>query len=230
MKYKKVLPIIIICLLIIFVIAFISSNSHEDKVDVNNDINKIESIKNEMNATADTDMFQVETEYDGREILQIKPKIQFDTVLAGILKKDMPKESEIDEILVDAPTGTGVWIPEQSKNLFLELLSNNGINNFYVDDNGYLKISNNSNNEMAKQIEEMINSDFLYIIDMSGKCYMRDDVSGEVVEYPFEDMDPYQLLEPFSNDNTVILVLTTNKKNLLSNDELLDGLLAYAEK
>ena len=230
MKIKKILPIIIICILIIFIIAFISSNSHEDKFYVNNDINKIESIKKEMNTTADTDILQVETEYDGREVLQIKPKIQFETVLAGILKNGMPKENEIDDILEDAPTGTGVWIPKQSKDLFLELLSNNEINNFHVDDNGYLKISNKSNNEYSKQIEEMINSDFLYIIDMSGKCYMRDDVSGEIVEYPFEDMDPYQLAEPFSDENSVILVLTTNKEKLLTNDELLDGLLAYAEK
>ena len=230
MKYKKIISILIICILIILAIALISSNLHEDKVNITNDTDKIENIKNEINSTADTDLFQIETEYDGRETLQIKPKIQFDTVLAGILNNKKPKEDKIDNILTEAPTDTGVWISEQSREAFLELLSNNNINNYYIDENGYLKKNNDLNNKIANELNEMIDSEFLYIIDISGTCYMRDDVSGEVVEYPFEDMDPYQLIEPFSDENKLILVTTTNKRNLLTDSEILDGLLAYAEK
>ena len=65
---------------------------------------------------------------------------------------------------------------------------------------------------------------------MSGTCYMRDDVSGEIIEYPFEEMDPYQLIEPFSDENNIIFVMTTNSENLMTDEEMLDGLLAYAEK
>ena len=59
---------------------------------------------------------------------------------------------------------------------------------------------------------------------------MRDDVSGEIIEYPFEEMDPYQLIEPFSDENNIIFVMTTNSENLMTDEEMLDGLLAYAEK
>lgn len=238
MNYKKIIPIIIICILIIIIIAFITSNSHEDVVDVNNttnneikyDTNIIENIKNEINSTADTNMFQVETEYDGRPIIQIKPEIQYTTVLAGIIENKKPEESEIEEILKKAPTETGVWISEQSRENFLNLLSKNNINNFSIDDNGYLKIDKTSNDNSSKQLENMINSEYLYIIDMSGTCYMRDDVSGEIIEYPFEEMDPYQLIEPFSDENNIIFVMTTNSESLMSDEEMLDGLLAYAEK
>lgn len=238
MNYKKTIPIIIIFILIIIIITFITSNSHEDVVDVNNttnneikyDTNIIENIKNEINSTADTNLFQVETEYDGRPIIQIKPEIQYTTVLAGIIENKKPKESEIEEILKKAPTETGVWISEQSRENFLNLLSKNNINNFSIDDNGYLKIDKTSNDNNSKQLENMINSEYLYIIDMSGTCYMRDDVSGEIIEYPFEEMDPYQLIEPFSDENNIIFVMTTNSENLMTDEEMLDGLLAYAEK
>ena len=238
MNYKKIIPIIIICILIIIIIAFITSNSHEDVVDVNNttnneikyDTNIIENIKNEINSTADTNMFQVETEYDGRPIIQIKPEIQYTTVLAGIIENKKPEESEIEEILKKAPTEAGVWISEQSRESFLNLLSKNNINNFSIDDNGYLKIDKTSNDNNSKQLENMINSEYLYIVDMSGTCYMRDDVSGEIIEYPFEEMDPYQLIEPFSDENNIIFVMTTNSENLMTDEEMLDGLLAYAEK
>lgn len=238
MNYKKIIPIIIICILTIIIIAFITSNSHEDVVDVNNttnneikyDTNIIENIKNEINSTADTNMFQVETEYDGRPIIQIKPEIQYTTVLAGIIENKKPEESEIEEILKKAPTEAGVWISEQSRENFLNLLSKNNINNFSIDDNGYLKIDKTSNDNNSKQLENMINSEYLYIVDMSGTCYMRDDVSGEIIEYPFEEMDPYQLIEPFSDENNIIFVMTTNSENLMTDEEMLDGLLAYAEK
>ena len=238
MNYKKIIPIIIICILTIIIIAFITSNSHEDVVDVNNttndeikyDTNIIENIKNEINSTADTNMFQVETEYDGRPIIQIKPEIQYTTVLAGIIENKKPEESEIEEILKKAPTETGVWISEQSRENFLNLLSKNNINNFSIDDNGYLKIDKTSNDNNSKQLENMINSEYLYIVDMSGTCYMRDDVSGEIIEYPFEEMGPYQLIEPFSDENNIIFVMTTNSENLMTDEEMLDGLLAYAEK
>lgn len=238
MNHKKVILIIVICILIILIIAFITSNSHEDVIDVNNnttnnikyDANIIETIKDEIGSDADTNIFQVEKEYDGRPIIQIKPKIQYTTVLAGIIENKKPKESEIEEIVKKAPTDTGVWIAKQARSKFLNLLSKNKINNFYIDDNGYLKADAKSTNSMSKQLEEMINSEYLYIIEISGKCYMRDDVSGEIIEYPFEEMDPYQLIEPFSDENNIILVMTTNSESLMTDEEILDGLLAFAEK
>ena len=52
----------------------------------NTNKNEIEEIKNEINATANSEIYYVEEEYDGRKILQIKPEVQYDIDLASILK------------------------------------------------------------------------------------------------------------------------------------------------
>lgn len=53
---------------------------------VNVSIEELQDMKKEINATGNTDIYQVEKEKDGRKILQIKPQIQFNVDLAGIIK------------------------------------------------------------------------------------------------------------------------------------------------
>ena len=62
---------------------------------------------------------------------------------------------------------------------------------------------------------------------MSGKTYQRDYISGEVIEYPFEEMDPYQVLEPYEVEDSIILGVTSNKDNYLSDIEILEAIIAY---
>ena len=68
---------------------------------------KVEEIKNETGATADTNIYQVEKEYDGREVLEIKPSVQVQTVWAGIVKQAMPTIEEINESWEKAPNKSG---------------------------------------------------------------------------------------------------------------------------
>ena len=246
-SYYIILSIIII--LIIGLVIFFSTRNNEESQpnnmisNSNTDMNKtqqensdnnttpenakeIESMKNEINATGTTDIYQIEEEYDGRKILQVKPNIQFDVDLAGIIKKSKPEENELSDLLRQAPTKNGVWVSEQSRERFSELLRNNNIENFYISDEGYLQI-NNSNSELTRKIENMTKSDKLYIINMTGIGYQRDYISGEIVEYPFEEMDPYQILEPYQKENKVILEITTNKIKKLSESEILDTITNY---
>lgn len=188
---------------------------------------EIESLKNEINATGNTDIYYVDEEYDGREILQVKPDVQFDVDLAGIIKNSKPEENEINELVGKAPTNNGVWISEQSRESFSNLLKNNNITDFNISDEGYLQIDNSRNNDMANKLVNMINSDILYIINMTGIAYERDYISGEITEYPFEDMDPYQAIEPYQKDNKIILELTTNKMKELTENEILDAVTSY---
>ncbi len=188
---------------------------------------EIESIKNEINATGNTDIYYVDEEYDGRKILQIKPDVQFDVDLAGIMKNSKPEENEINELVGKEPTNNGVWISEQSREIFSNLLKNNNIIDFNISDEGYLQINNSGNNDMANKLVNMINSDRLYIINMTGTAYERDYISGEITEYPFEDMDPTQAIEPYQKDNKIILEITTNKMQRLSESEILDAITSY---
>ena len=188
---------------------------------------EIETIKNEINATGNTDIYYVDEEYDGRKILQIKPDVQFDVDLAGIMKNSKPEENEINELVGKEPTNNGVWISEQSREIFSNLLKNNNITDFNISDEGYLQINNSGNNDMANKLVNMINSDRLYIINMTGTAYERDYISGEITEYPFEDMDPTQAIEPYQKDNKIILEITTNKMQRLSESEILDAITSY---
>ena len=75
----------------------------------------------------------------------------------------------------------------------------------------------------------MINSDNLYVINMTGIAYERDYISGEIVEYPFEDMDPYQIIQPYKTGNKIILEITSNKNARLSDNEILEAIITYEQ-
>lgn len=199
----------------------------EENVIENDNPKEIESIKNEINSTADSNIYYVTKETDGRKILQIKPEIQFQVDLAGIIKNSKPEEKEIESLNKKAPNETGIWISKQSREKFLSLLSENNIDSFSIEENGYLKINKEPENDIAKKIKNMTESDKLYIINITGIAYERDYISGEIVEYPFEDMDPNQVIELYENENEKILEVTTNKNQELKEKEILEEITLY---
>lgn len=204
-----------------------NNTSIVDQDTSNQNVVEIENMKNEINATGNTDIYYVDEEYDGRKILQVKPDVQFDVDLAGIIKNTIPEENEISELVGKAPTDNGIWISEQSRDNFSNLLKNNNITDFNISDEGYLQINNSENNDMANKLVNMINSNNLYIINITGIAYERDYISGEITEYPFEDMDPTQAVEPYQKDNKIILEVTTNKMKELTESEILDAITSY---
>ena len=244
MKKKIFISVIVTFILIGFILAIIFNSSNKGDLDVsnqqkdNNEIieneagqsernDEIERIKETINAKGKTDIYQIETEHDGRKIIQIKPEVQFDVDLAGILKDGKPEEDEIKKILEKRPIGKGIWISEQSREQFIKILKNNNLNDFSVNDNGFLEMIKDENisNSIAKELKNMIESERQYIINIKGKSYQRDYISGEIVEYPFEEMDPQQVVEIYEKDIDIILELTQNKK--ITDKEILEAVLAY---
>lgn len=231
-KRNRILIIVVIVVIVISLVLFkLNSQNNQDKekqianeVDIYNQ-EVINEIKDEMNATADTDMYQIEEEYDGRQILQIKPSIQFETVLAGILKNGQPLENEIQDLLKDKPSQKGIWIAKQSRDAFLKLLKDTAISGFSINEEGYLYVTEENDKEETKKIKEAIESNRLYIIDVSGTSYTRDEFSGEIIEYPFERMDPNQAVDVYQEGDIAILEVTTNEKGNLSKQEILEDIL-----
>lgn len=246
-KHNIIISIITIILVgIVFMIVnrWETPNTNENNIPDNTllsdgtnkyDANIINQIKKEINATADTEMYQIEEEYDGRKILQIKPSIQFETVLAGIIKQGQPTEEEIPNLLQKKPTQNGIWIAKQAREQFMNLLKENEINNYTINEEGYLK---NTEKEQKGEEEEKpeekilnkaINANKLYIIDIAGTAYTRDEFTGEIVEYPFEKMDPYQVVDTYQNEkqNQIILEITTNQQAKLSKQETLEEILLH---
>lgn len=198
-----------------------------EEIAVNEDLEEIKKMQSQINSTANPNIYKIEEEYDGRKILQIKPEVQYEVDLAGVLKNGMPLENEISELLKKSPTNSGIWISEQSRQKFLKLLENNNISNFYISDDGYLQSRESTENQIAIKLNNMINSDNLYIINMTGIVYERDYISGEITEYPFEDMDPYQIIQHYTTENKIILEITSNKNVKLSDKEILETIIAY---
>lgn len=234
---KNILIFLLLAIVVVIVIGLIFNNKKEnsDQNILQNEIksdefmNRIVSTdSNEINATGQTDIYQIEEEYDGRKIIQVKPDVQYQVALAGIIKNGIPAEDEINTILEQAPNSSGMWISESSREKFMELLNSNNIVDFEITNEGYLKCNKQENlTEQEEKLKDMAESDKLYVIDVSGKTYQRDYISGEVIEYPFEEMDPYQVLEPYEIENSIILGVTSNKENRLSNKEILDAIIAY---
>lgn len=199
----------------------------EENKTVEGSTEELENMKKEINAKGNDDIYYVDEEKDGRKILQIKENVQYEVDLAGIIKNALPKEEELNNLLEKAPKYSGIWISKQSRESFSKLLKNNGIINFSIDDDGYLKIEDNENGLYSNELRKMQKSNKLYIINMTGVAYERDYISGEITEYPFEDMDPTQELESYKNDNALILEVTSNKNKKLTNKEILKSIVQY---
>lgn len=236
MKKKLIIPITILIIIVIILIVFIinkvtnknlNGNAINNDIENTNQTEEVEEIKNETGATADTNIYQVEQEYDGREVLEIKPSVQVQTVWAGIIKQEMPTIEEINESWEKAPNKSGIWISENSRSRFQEILNNVEATGFAIDKEGYLVKKTKNIDKRFEKLDQKLIDGKTYIIDISGTCYVRDDMTGEVVEYPFEKMDPYQIYEPYSSENYVIIEITTNKAQKISDSDILDSIMNY---
>lgn len=246
MKIKNKKVIILVVLLIMFVAILVllfnkrmqkdnNQNNFEqygEQVDKNQieyqpDVT-VEEIKNEIGATGNTDIYEVEQEYDGRNILAVKPSIKYKVAFAGMIKNAKPSMSELDNIIEEKlPHKTGIWVEEKSRDKILEIFNDGNVNSKYlIDDDGYLKIDRKNNqNDNDKKIEKIIKGKKQYILDISSVCYIVDDITGEILDYNFENMDKYQTYEYFEDKDKYIVFVTENSNNVLTNLEIFKSII-----
>lgn len=246
MKIKNKKVIILVVLLIMFVAILVllfnkriqkdnNQNNFEqygEQVDKNQieyqpDVT-VEEIKNEIGATGNTDIYEVEQEYDGRNILAVKPSIKYKVAFSGMIKNAKPSMSELDNIMEEKlPHKTGIWVEEKSRDKILEIFNDGDVNSKYlIDDDGYLKIDRKNNqNDNDKKIEKIIKGKKQYILDISSVCYIVDDITGEILDYNFENMDKYQTYEYFEDKDKYIVFITENSNNVLTNLEIFKSII-----
>ena len=242
MKNKKIIIgiilVIIICL-IVFSIILIKNNGNNATNENNfvndySNINKenetsyqenttVGELKNETGLTGDDSLYQIDTEFDGRKILNIKADIQYKVALAGVLQNSMPEYDNIDNIIEEAAlTKTGIWIEKNSREKFINLLENITESQYEVSEDGFLNVVNKEKqNEYDKKIEEIINGENQYLIKITDKYYELDTVTGEVTEYPYQRLDSYQTYDVVESENNRIYFLNTNDQNKLSNEDII---------
>lgn len=245
MKNKNVLLIIcllvIICLIIIFIISKNRKKNVQQKDSINHNSTeliensdskslseqKIDEIKQDLGYNnTDTTLYEIKNEYDGREILTIKPSIQFKVAIAGAIKNAKPKFSELDKLLEQSPNESGIWITEDSREKVLKILKEITKSNYKIDNKGYLVQENNKNaNEIDEKIKKIINEEKLYIIDIDKSAYIVDEVTGNIEEYPFEEIDPHTPFELFETENASMYIVTENTHNILNSKFIVDEIL-----
>ncbi len=248
---KKNIKYIIFAVVMIIIVAIIATmiivsknekNQNEEKADYETydgiEIDKnqtsyqenttVGDLKNEIGAKGDNSIYETQTEYDGRKILSIKPDMQFCTVLTGIMENKKPENdlNHIEEVGNSFSGKKGIWVAPNSRQAFLDILKQTTKNGYNINEEGYLECKANLNaNDVDKSIESILFSNKMYIISITGVCYILDEVSGEVTEYPFEKMAPDQPCEYYESENQKIFVLTTNQEKILSAQELIDAII-----
>ncbi len=188
---------------------------------------KIENIKGDLGYNnTNTNMYEIKQEYDGREVITIKPNLKYKVAMAGAIKKEKPEFSEIDSLLEQLPKQSGIWITKSSRDNFLKILKEVNLNNYTIDDKGYL-IQNQSNNmtDIDKKLKKIINGNNLYSIDINKTTYLLDDVTGKIEEYPFEDIDPETPFELFQSENASLYVITENTNKKLDYNYIIEEVL-----
>ena len=192
----------------------------------------IPQLKEETGMQADDYLYEIQVEYDGKQVLDIKPDIQYKTAFAGMIKQSKPEFSEIDTLYeTEHPTQSGIWIEPHSRDRFLEMLKDNMNCQYQILDDGYLQIKANQNPKQEDiQLQKMIKSDSsLYIIAVSGVYYEVDRVTGEIIDQPFEMMDPYQASKMVETGNGMIIFLSENVRQKLTTMEVLEEVITFGK-
>ena len=245
MKKKILIIISVLIILIIVGLLFIGSLNKQFEVYNNIETNNIyteldknevqyqenttvEDLKKQTSITGDDEIYEIQKEYDGRKVLTVKASIKYKVAFAGMIKKSAPKYDELDNILKqNLPKYAGIWIEKDSRDKLLKLFKDSKFINskYYIDEDAYLKISSkNSQTDYDKSIEKVINGDKQFLLDLSSVCYIVDEVTGEILDYNFENMDKYQIYEYFEDDEKCIVFINQNTNGQLSDSEIFDSI------
>ena len=224
---KRNIIIVLIALIILSTIFYLENKFTKKEIKTDESGKTVQDIKSDIGATGKDELYEVKQEANGRENITIKDEIKYKVELAGILKQNMPEYEELDSIIENKQIHAGIWISSESRENILSLIQTYLKDNYKINEDGYLELVNKSteSNEYDGIIQNHINNNKIYIISATGEVYDIDNITGKIVLYPFEQMDEHQLCEPLEYENKKIIVLTSNKKQKLSNDEIFEALI-----
>lgn len=203
-----------------------NEENKENEEDLQNQNETISKIIEEQGLKADENIYEVSSEYDGREILTVKPSVKYNVLLAGMLSTEKIELQNLEKYLENAPTHTGIWIEESSRDKFLELIKNIANAEYSIDEYGFLHqkevwVMNNYD----KKITEMLNDKKLHVFSIKSSMYIVDEVDGSIREYPFEEMDPNDGFEYVEAENKEAYIISKNKEGKINQEEVLKEIL-----
>lgn len=194
----------------------------------------IEELKEDAGINGNNDIYDIQTEYDGRKVLTVKANLKFKVAFCGMIKKEVPKTEELEKVFQEnIPPQNGIWIENFSRDKIIKLINDSRKTNskYAINGEGYLCIvEKNTQTELDKKIEKTINSNQLNILTKSSICYIVDTVTGEILDYNFEKMDKYQTYEYFEDNDKKIIFITENNGNQLNDEDILEDVVNLIEK
>lgn len=248
MKDKKIVLIILIIILLfgmVLSLIFVKNKSKENqntilkKEEINEEIKEgsdekeetsqehLEELIKETGKQGENDLYEVQEGENNIKVATIKGSIKYKVAFAGMIKGSMPYKEELDNVFDNnQPRKKGIWIYEKDRTKFLKYLSSVTLSKYSIDENGYLQIDNKNNqNDYDKKMEKAINGDKIYSITISSKCYIVDEITGEIQDYSFEDMDEYQTYEYFEDEEKMIICITENINKQLDDKEIMKSVI-----
>ncbi len=193
----------------------------------------IDELKDSVGLKGNTDIYEIKEEFDGRKTLVVKADLKYKVAFAGMIKKEKPRLDELQSIIdTNMPTENGIWVEENTRKKLLEILNGNKFNSKYsINNEGYLQIEEkNKQNDLDKKLERIIKGNKQYILDISSLCYIVDDVTGEIIDYNFEDIDRYQMYEYFYNNDKVIVFISQNTRGIYSDEEIIESVIEVVNR
>ncbi len=229
---KIIISIVLILLVIILICIFLKliKKSEQEKENENKikNLEIVNELKEETGFTGNSNIYEVQQEFDGRQVLTVKANIKFKVAFAGMIKKSVPTMEEIDSVLNEhLPRENGIWVENDSRDKILNLFNNKKVNSKYtIDNKGYLRIQEkNSQNDFDKKLEKIINGDKLYILDISSICYIVDELTGDIWNYDFKKIDKYQIYEYFQDGDKMIIFINENDEEQVTDDEIFNSII-----
>ena len=219
MAKRSIYILIILCIICLFFISILiikTKRNNNENINIDNTLYQndlsIEQIKNELGYIADSNLYSIDTEYDGRKVLNIKHDLQYMVAFAGLIKTEDLKTSEVEDIFKENyPKQCGIWIENSTREKISELINKSTNSKYIINENDVI-------------LEKLINSNKTIVLTINSYYYEIGNVTGEINKYPFEQLDEYQPLDMIKNENNILIVLSSNKNNKLTEKQILDEL------
>lgn len=201
-------------------------NTEEEKTK-ETEVEDVEELKEQTGKTGAAELYEIQNGYGDVKVATIKSSIKYKVAFSGMIKGSKPEIEELDDIIEkEHPKNNGIWIYEKDRNTVLDYLKSVTLSQYSINQEGYLKIDNKEQqNDYDKKIEKAINGDKLYVLNVSSKYYIVDEITGEILDYSFEDMDEYQTYEYSEDNNKFIIFITENKKNQLNKETIIKSVI-----
>lgn len=198
----------------------------ENSVMYNNETT-LEELKEEYKFTGSNDIYEIETELDGRNVINVKSNMNFKVAFCGMIKKEKPTYEELDSIYdSNYPQRSGIWINKDSRERILNYLNTKLGYTYNINEEGYLEIKGKSaQSDVDMKMEKLINGEKQYILDISSVYYMIDAVTGEIVDNPYNDLEEYQTYDYCEDENKMIIFVSKNIDSKLNEDEIFESVL-----